>query len=157
MLVLLGSACVGPVVADAGAADAGALDAGQLDAGTVAPDAGRVALLPDGGSTSRYWDGGACAVKTDCPCFSSDDCGPGFTCHSEDATGVNVFCVAGPRGDAGVGAPCTVEADCQSALCTDSSAGQRCSALCTTASDCPSSLPKCTYVGFGVERSVCGP
>jgi hypothetical protein len=37
-------------------------------------------------------------VKNDCPCFSSDDCGPGFTCRSEDSSGLNVFCVPGARG-----------------------------------------------------------
>lgn len=113
---------------------------------------------PDGGSRSRFWDGGTCAVKTDCPCFSSDDCGPGFTCHSEDNTGVHVYCVPGARGAGVAGAPCTGEGDCESALCVDSaSSGQKCSALCDVAGECPVILPKCTYVGFGIERSLCSP
>ncbi|MFZ5438458.1 MAG: hypothetical protein ACOZQL_00550 [Myxococcota bacterium] len=115
-------------------------------------------LYADGGSRSRFWDGGACVTKTDCPCFSSDDCGPTFTCHSEDDTGLHVYCVPGARGDGGVGAPCVGEADCESALCTDSSsAGKRCSALCDVAAECPTSLPRCTYIGFGIERSICAP
>lgn len=126
------------------------LDAGADDAGAT--------TWPDGGSLFRYWDGGACAVKTDCPCFSSEDCGPGFTCHSEDNTGTQVWCVAGARGAGLAGDACTGEADCLSALCTDSaSAGMRCSALCDTAADCPASLPKCQYIGFGVDRSICAP
>lgn len=127
-----------------------AMDAGGDDAGVTA--------YPDGGTLFRYWDGGACAVKTDCPCFSSDDCGPGFHCHSEDSTGTQVWCVPGARGDGLAGAPCTGEADCLSALCTDSaSAGMRCSALCTDGADCPATLPTCQYVGFGVDRSLCAP
>ena len=135
---------------DAGSPDAGAADAG-LDAGTT--DAGRT----DAGS-SRFWDGGSCAVKTDCPCFSSDDCAPTFWCHSEDSTGTKIFCIPGSRGPGAAGAACVGETDCASALCIDSStAGQRCSAVCDKPADCPSSLPKCTYVGFGVDRSLCSP
>ncbi|MHB8877501.1 MAG: hypothetical protein ACYC8T_27740, partial [Myxococcaceae bacterium] len=126
--------------------DGGALDAGSLDAGF------------DAGAGSRYWDGGTCAVKTDCPCFSSDDCPPTHWCHSEDTSGLHVYCVAGTRGSGVAGAACTGEADCASALCTDSSiSGQRCSALCDSPSECPAVLPKCLYVGFGVDRSICAP
>lgn len=133
--------------------DAG-MDAG-VDAGV---DAGQLTYYPDGGSQQRYWDGGTCAVKTQCPCFSSDDCGPGFNCHSEDSTGLHIYCVPGARGAGSVGDPCTVEGDCQSALCTDSaSTGQRCSALCDLAAECPSTLPRCTWIGFGVDRSICAP
>jgi len=141
---------------DAGATDAGSTDAGSTDAGTTdagSTDAGRT----DAGS-SRFWDGGSCAVKTDCPCFSSDDCAPTFWCHSEDNTGTKVFCIPGSRGPGAAGATCVGETDCASALCIDSStAGQLCSALCDKPADCPSSLPKCTYVGFGVDRSLCSP
>jgi hypothetical protein len=96
-------------------------------------------------------------VKTDCPCFSSDDCGPGFSCQSEDATGLNVFCKPGPRGDGGVGAPCAGEADCDSALCVSATGGDRCSALCSGPQDCPPSLPTCLFVGFGIDRFLCSP
>jgi hypothetical protein len=113
---------------------------------------------PDGGSWYRHWDGGSCAVKTDCPCFSSDDCGPGFTCVSEDSSGTNVWCKPGARGDGGVGVTCTGEADCFSALCVSgASTAEYCSALCDSNADCPSTLPRCQYVGFGVERSICAP
>jgi hypothetical protein len=127
------------------------------DAGSSAPDAGPT-TYPDGGSRFAFWDGGTCTVKTDCPCFSSDDCGPGFTCHSEDSTGANVFCIPGARGAGLVGDVCTGEADCASALCTDSSsAGMRCSALCTIAAECVPTLPRCLDIGFGVNRSLCSP
>ena len=148
-------------VTDAGVTDAGVTDAGVTDAGTT--DAGPTdAGTPDGGSadagSSRYWDGGTCAVKTDCPCFSSDDCAPTFWCHSEDNTGANVFCIPGARGAGAAGAACVGETDCASALCIDSStAGQRCSAICDQPAECPASLPKCLYVGFGVDRSLCSP
>ncbi len=120
-------------------------------------DAGRT-QYPDGGSLFRYWDGGTCRVKTDCPCFSSDDCGPGFYCHSEDSSGQRVFCIAGTRGEGLVGDGCAGEAACLSALCTDSAdAGMRCSALCGGAVDCDPTLPRCITIGFGVDRSLCGP
>lgn len=112
----------------------------------------------DAGNASRYWDGGSCTVKTDCPCFSSDDCGPGFLCHSEDSSGLKVFCIPGARGAGGVGATCAGEADCASALCVEASdGGKGCSALCETVSDCVPSLPRCMYIGFGIDRSICSP
>lgn len=123
--------------------------------GGTTPDAGTYA---DGGTLSRFWDGGACTLATDCPCFSSDDCAPSFYCHSRDTSGLNVFCIPGARGDGGVGDVCAGEADCRSALCTDStSAGKRCSALCDVAAECAPTLPRCTYIGFGVDRSICAP
>jgi hypothetical protein len=138
---------------DAGPEDAGT-DAGTADAGADAgaPDAG------DAGNPSRYWDGGSCTVKTDCPCFSSDDCAPTHWCQSEDETGANVFCVPGARGPGQVGDPCTGQEDCASALCIEASdGGEHCSALCDTMADCPAELPTCQYIGFGVERSICAP
>jgi hypothetical protein len=97
-------------------------------------------------------------VKNDCPCFSSDDCGPGFTCRSEDSSGLNVFCVPGARGVGAVGATCAGEADCASALCVEASdGGKGCSALCESITDCVPSLPRCTYIGFGIDRSICSP
>jgi hypothetical protein len=115
-------------------------------------------VYPDGGSWYRYWDGGSCATKTDCPCFSSDDCGPGFTCVSEDTSGTNVWCKPGARGVGSAGVTCTGEAQCFSALCVSgASSAQYCSGLCDTAADCPSSVPRCQYVGFGVDRSICVP
>jgi hypothetical protein len=125
--------------------------------GATGGGGGSAALYPDGGSRHSFWDGGSCATKTDCPCFSSDDCGPGFTCQSEDSSGLNVWCKPGTRGDGGVGAACAVEGDCESALCTDSNAGMYCSALCSGDGDCPSVLPRCVYIGFGIERSICSP
>ncbi len=126
----------GPDGGTDGGDDAGA-DAGR-DAGAPA-DAG---THPDGGSPYRYWDGGSCTTATDCPCFSSDDCGPGFYCHSQDSSGANVFCVPGARGTGRPGDSCSGEADCASALCTDSaSSGMKCSALCD----------------IGVAGSICSP
>lgn len=147
LLVACGSS---PSVTDAG------LDAGTLpfDAGL---DAGASGRYPDGGTMYRNWDGGTCAVKADCPCFSSDDCGPGFVCRSEDSTGLAVYCVPGERGDGGVGAPCQTEADCVSALCIDRSAGSFCSAICSSAADCVPSLPRCLPLAFGPPQPICAP
>ncbi len=155
--VLLAAGCGMKMdVPDAGVADSGVADSGVPDAGAVV-DAG-LTRYPDGGSLFRYWDGGTCAVKTECPCFSSDDCGPGFTCHSEDSSGTKVFCIPGARGAGLVGAACTGERDCLSALCVDStSSGQKCSALCEVVGECAVPLPRCTYIGFGVDRSICSP
>jgi hypothetical protein len=140
------AACSGATSQQDAGTDAGHPDAGAVDSGT--PDA----------SVPKYWDGGTCAVKTDCPCFSSDDCPPTHWCHSEDSSGLSVWCIPGARGSGEAGAPCTGEADCASALCVASAtSAMLCSALCDTAADCPSSLPTCQYVGFGVERSLCAP
>lgn len=156
------NAVCGPGSVDGGGAGGGsATGGGTATGGGVGVDAGVDAGLtryPDGGTLFRHWDGGSCAVKTDCPCFSSDDCGPGFRCVSEDTTGLNVFCVPGARGAGLVGAPCTLESDCLSALCvTGSDGGNGCSALCETAAECAPAVPRCTYVGFGIDRSICSP
>ena len=150
LLPLFFAACsAGTITPDAGM-DAGT-DAG-FDAGT---DAGSTT---DAGNPSRYWDGGTCTVKTDCPCFSNDDCAPDFHCVSEDATGLHVYCLPGARGTGAPGTACTVEGDCASALCVEPSSGPHlCSRLCDVPADCPSSLPRCIYIGFGVDRSVCSP
>lgn len=155
------SSTVGPATdagTDAGRIDAGQNDSGEIDSGTL--DAGRDAgpVTVDAGCCD-FWDGGSCAVKTDCPCFSSDDCPPTHWCHSEDDTGANVFCIPGARGTGLVGDGCTGETDCRSALCISSStAGMRCSALCVEdAGTCHPSLPRCLYVGFGVDRFLCSP
>ncbi|HEY1088495.1 MAG TPA: hypothetical protein VGE37_12400 [Archangium sp.] len=130
---------------------------GSATGGGTGSDAGSD-VYPDGGSWYRYWDGGSCATKTDCPCFSSDDCGPGFRCVSEDSSGTNVWCKPGARGDGGPGVTCTGEAQCFSALCVSgASSAQYCSGLCDTAADCAPNVPRCQYVGFGVDRSICVP
>ena len=134
--------------------DAGVVVDAGADAGVVM-DAG---ARPDAGNSSCYWDGGSCAQASDCPCFSSDDCAPTFYCHSRDATGLNVYCEPGARGAGALGVPCANEADCASALCVHASdGGSFCSALCDVAAQCVPALPKCTYVGFGTERSLCSP
>lgn len=132
--------------------------------GGAATGGGGAATGGGGGSTSdagnpyRFWDGGSCAVKNDCPCFSSEDCGPGFFCRSEDSSGLNVFCIPGARGVGAVGASCVGESDCASALCVEASdGGKGCSGLCESITDCVPSLPRCTYIGFGIDRSICSP
>ncbi len=97
-------------------------------------------------------------MKTDCPCFSSDDCAPTFRCFSEDTTGTNIWCLPGPRGAGVAGDLCTSETDCASALCIEPRVGaKRCSQLCDAPADCPSTLPRCLAIGFGVNRSICSP
>lgn len=150
VLLLVAISACSPVssAVDAGV-DSGTPDAGQsTDAGTPV----------DAGNPSRFWDGGSCAVKTDCPCLSSDDCAPTFRCFSEDTTGLNVWCLPGPRGAGVAGDPCTSQTDCASALCVEPRVGpNRCSQLCDVPADCPSTLPRCIALGFGVDRSICSP
>jgi hypothetical protein len=38
-----------------------------------------------------------------------------------------------------------------------SDGGKGCSALCESITDCVPSLPRCTYIGFGIDRSICSP
>ncbi len=145
-----------PLSVDGGGAGGGT-GGGAGGGGGSTIDAGPT-QYPDGGSLFRYWDGGSCSTKTDCPCFSSDDCGPGFYCHSEDTSGLRIYCIPGARGAGLVGEGCAGEADCLSALCTDSAdAGMVCSALCASAVDCNATLPRCITIGFGVDRSLCSP
>ena len=69
-----------------------------------------------------------------------------------------MFCVPGARGVGAAGATCAGEADCASALCVEASdGGKGCSALCESITDCVPSLPRCTYIGFGIDRSICSP
>lgn len=125
--------------------------------GGGAGSGGAPLTYPDAGTTTRYWDGGTCTGQS-CPCFSSDDCGLTQYCHSLDTSGANVFCTAGYRGAGLVGAPCSGESDCFSALCVEASdGGKSCSALCDSATECVPALPKCLYVGFGIDRSLCSP
>lgn len=153
-----GIAATGGGVATGGGTAATGGGGGTTGGGGGTPIDAGPSTYADGGSRYRFWDGGACTVETDCPCFSSDDCGPGFYCHSKDSTGANVFCVPGARGTGLAGGACAGEADCSSALCTDSSStGMRCSALCDVPAECPVTLPRCTYIGFGVDRSICAP
>lgn len=144
------AACVPSPQGDAGTEvlDAAVVDAGVVfDAGPTPVDAG-----------SEYWDGGACADKRECPCFSSDDCAPTHVCHSEDDSGLAVFCIPGARGPGSAGATCRGQGDCASALCVDgANSAQVCSVLCASPADCPAVLPRCLFIGFGVDRSICAP
>lgn len=91
---------------------------------------------------------GACAVPSECPCFSNYDCPQTHTCVSQDPSGTMVYCVEGQRGTGAPGTPCTGEQDCASALCVeDATNGMRCSDVCTTADTCPSELPRCIFLG----------
>jgi hypothetical protein len=98
----------------------------------------------------------ACPTATSCPCFTNYDCPDSYACVSQDDTGTNIYCVPGQRGTGAVGAPCTGEADCASALCVDGSSGMSCSDLCDSEMDCVTSLPMCiAIVGEGI--SICAP
>jgi hypothetical protein len=99
----------------------------------------------------------ACPTATSCPCFSNYDCPTGYACVSQDNTGTNVYCVPGQRGTGALGAPCTGEGDCASALCVDDvDNGMSCSDVCDTDPTCTAKLPDCTFITT-VGVSICTP
>jgi len=145
------SALAAIVVAAACGSDAGVpktQDAGAetADASAPSPDA-----AIDAGEER------ACAAPEDCPCFSNYDCPSTHTCTSFDDTGENIFCVEGERGEGVAGEVCTGEASCESALCIEDDSGSFCSDVCEDASTCPAVLPRCVFIGFGVDVSICAP
>jgi hypothetical protein len=76
---------------------------------------------------------------------------------SQDTTGTNVYCVIGTRGTGALGAPCTGEADCASALCVDgANGGMRCSDICQNSNGCVTDLPVCRFIA-GPDVSICTP
>jgi hypothetical protein len=101
---------------------------------------------------------GLCSVPVDCPCFTNYDCPDSHACVSQDESGENVFCVAGPRGTGEAGEPCEGEKDCKSALCVEDDQGDLlCSDVCEEDRECPDNLPDCLYLGFGLDLSICAP
>jgi hypothetical protein len=103
-----------------------------------------------GGGDAADANTSQCTTPNDCPCFSNDDCPAGTRCHAADET--HVYCEPGPRGTGAAGTPCTGEMDCDSALCVDGTDQMRCSKTCTTATDCPTELPRCVDI---FEASIC--
>lgn len=119
-----------------------------------APDGGP----KDGGATAVDAPAAICTAPGECPCFSNYDCPESHACTSLDDTGENVWCLEGPRGIGVAGVPCEVETDCASALCVEDASGAfRCSDLCEEPEDCPDELPRCLFIGFGVDESICAP
>jgi len=102
----------------------------------------------------------ACAGPGDCPCFSNYDCPATHTCTSLDDTGENVWCLIGARGAGVLGDICIGEADCETALCVEDNSPQetfRCSDRCDDGDDCPAELPRCLFIGFGIDEMICAP
>lgn len=99
----------------------------------------------------------ACPTATSCPCFTNYDCPTGYACVSQDSSGTMVYCQIGPRGSGALGATCTGEADCASALCVDgANGGMRCSDICANSNACPADLPVCRFIA-GPDVSICTP
>jgi hypothetical protein len=136
-MILFG--CGGSSDGDGDGADASRPDApAAADAGLDAPAA-------------------SCTAPGECPCFSNYDCADTHACTSLDDTGENVWCLEGERGSGEAGVPCEDETDCASALCVeDSEGGFRCSDICEEDNNqCPEELPRCLFIGFGVDVFIC--
>ena len=96
-----------------------------------------------------------CAVAGDCACFSSHDCPDGPRCENRDHSGTQVWCLPGPRG---AGDVCVDGNDCRSSLCVDDEIDAlRCSESCNGNSTCVATLPRCQFIGFGIDESICAP
>lgn len=80
-------------------------------------------------------------------CFTNYDCPASEKCFAAPGT-TDARCVTGARGTGLVGATCTTENECKSALCVEAATGQgmKCSDICTGPQDCAPSLPRCVNV-----------
>lgn len=80
-------------------------------------------------------------------CFSNLDCMASDRCENKGTSDTPVpCCVPGARGTGKSGDACSVDNDCETSLCIETSAGFRCAGECTTDNDCPPELPYCTKV-----------
>lgn len=78
-----------------------------------------------------------CLANVDCPNAAD-------RCENRGTTNMPVACcVTGARGTCDLGAPCTHENECVSALCIDTGNGFYCSNTCDTDADCTDVLPTC--------------
>src|SRR5262245_14574590 len=109
------------------------LAAGTTGAGCIGHVIDESGPVPDSGVIPPRRDGGAspgddaavvgpdCSQPGACPCFTSYDCPAGTYCHAESE--MQVYCTPGARGTGGLGATCTGERDCKSALCVTPATG----------------------------------
>ncbi|APR85107.1 BNR repeat domain protein [Minicystis rosea] len=80
-------------------------------------------------------------------CFSNLDCMSADRCENKGPSDTPVpCCVPGARGTGKLGASCTVDNDCATSLCIETSAGFQCSGECQSDTDCTTALPSCTEV-----------
>lgn len=119
------------------------------DTGTGATDSAIVSdakvTADSGGYPHRYG-----SSDVDGACEFNRDCKEGLRC--ECAKG-NCGCKVGVRGEGGVGAPCTTNEACGSAVCFDD---KLCTDECETNATCKGEIPNCkTIIGFSAK--ICLP
>lgn len=96
-----------------------------------------------GGSTPVM----SCSEIDATDCFSNLDCMSADRCENKGTSEVPVpCCVPGARGTGKLGDACSVDNDCDTSLCIETSNGYRCSGECQGDTDCISALPSCVTV-----------
>jgi hypothetical protein len=89
----------------------------------------------------------ACSEINALDCFSNLDCMSADRCENKGTSDLPVpCCVPGARGTGMSGDPCTIDNDCATSLCIETSSGYRCSGECKSDTECPPELPVCTKV-----------
>ncbi|MFO0664924.1 MAG: hypothetical protein U0174_13290 [Polyangiaceae bacterium] len=127
---------------DSGATEDAAVTA-DADAAVTTDAASDVTT--DAGYPHRYGNsdvGGACEFNRDCKQGLRCECSKG-----------DCACKTGVRGEGGVGAPCTTNEECGSAVCFDD---RLCTDECTTNATCKGEIPNCISI-IGFSAKICGP
>jgi len=136
------------------AGTAGAAGGAGEDAGTDA------AVEIDGSSGASGEDAavgpvGSCSELSTTDCFSNLDCPAERRCQNAGTELDPVpCCVPGARGTGAAGTSCTLELDCESAVCIEG----LCSKTCTKDEDCPEGMKSCIPIAFsGSDDNWCFP
>lgn len=136
------------------AGTAGAAGGAGEDAGTDA------AVEIDGSSGASGEDAavgpvGSCSELSTTDCFSNLDCPAEQRCQNAGTELDPVpCCVPGARGTGAAGTSCTLELDCESAVCIEG----LCSKTCTKDEDCPAGMKSCIPIAFsGSDDNWCFP
>lgn len=142
---------------DAAAGSAGTAGA----AGSAGEDAGTDAAVEVDGAAGATGEDAAVGPVSSCSelsttdCFSNLDCPAERRCQNAGTELESVpCCVPGARGTGAAGTACTLELDCESAVCIEG----LCSKTCTQDEDCPAGMKSCVPIAFsGSDDNWCFP
>lgn len=137
---------------------AGAAGGAGEDAGTDASveiDGAAGATGEDAAVDSSVGPVSSCSELSTTDCFSNLDCPAERRCQNAGTELDPVpCCVPGARGTGAAGTACTLELDCESAVCIEG----LCSKTCTQDEDCPAGMKSCIPIAFsGSDDNWCFP
>jgi len=130
-------------------------------AGGAGEDAGTDAAVEIDGSSGASGEDAAVGPVSSCSELSTTDCFSNLDCPAErrcQNAGTELdpvpCCVPGARGTGAAGTSCTLELDCESAVCIEG----LCSKTCTKDEDCPEGMKSCIPIAFsGSDDNWCFP